>query len=269
MDHTNVFLYLQAENPSATAAFQLAHNARFLYQKDIEYGTQRVTKATSRTGTPDVEAHEPMTLALSIAPGHEPYHPGRFLFGSDSNDEEVDILLAPKAAVHGVSRRHFTISLVRQGMFITNHSRFDLRVVTYSSSDLRISCGQHRELRQGWSIMLGFVSLRIRLPIRSVIEAACYSDNLATLEQELGFCLPRLPAPSTVPQTVTEPKTLRLGYSLGSSNLAKVYQAQSGDGKAYAVKVYNSRCFKPHWLAREERISRRLNHVRPFSGFCV
>ena len=100
-------IILKAMSSEATAAFENPANKRRLveYQSPSSLGLRN-----RREDTPPVEI-KVVKLCLSLRKRDNPFNPQKgFVFGSDSQNNQVDILLNNGAGIEGVSRMHFAIN---------------------------------------------------------------------------------------------------------------------------------------------------------------
>ncbi|KAI9679844.1 MAG: hypothetical protein M1817_004858 [Caeruleum heppii] len=132
-DYSQTILIVRAEEPNASEAFHLPHNAHRLVSCHFSDGAgsvQEDTEASSREVTPYVPRTRLPELRVNFDP--KPIDPTRgFVFGS--NKQLCDIVLDETNA-HGISGRHFYIDFNWESgiLRINNFSKYGTEIRAHS-----------------------------------------------------------------------------------------------------------------------------------------
>lgn len=255
VDLNSCFAILVAASPSATEAFHHPRNASRLINRQSE------TELGSAPGaTPEVRT-EPARLVLSLAPEQASHNRRDFCFGSLAESEEIDVVLAREPSRSGVSRYHFRLTPLEDGIILRNHSRNGTKIEDLHSGSWELKGQNCMTICRDAIIQAGFVRLHLKIPARTMKQVARFSANYDAFMQHATNAEPVVPS-SEFLATIGDPQKLELGPPIVGNDVSTIFRAYDVKNIVYCVKVYRP-AHRKIW-EREKSLLSTLSHVRHF-----
>lgn len=251
---------LKAMSNEAIAALENPANERRVIES--QSSTSSLGLRRRREETPPVEM-KTVNICLSLRKRDNPYNPQKgFVFGSDSQNEQVDIVLNHEDGIEGVSRMHFAINFNwnNSSLYIQNISRLGT-ILESGLSEICLKDNERKKISSGDIIRAGYVVLQVNIPQRVSTDA--YYKHLQEYRKECSEAMPRLEAlvePDSSIRTKHESEYLSAMERVGRGAYADVFQAVSVSGAYFAVKIFKTKARNAD-IKREIKILSQIDHV--------